>query len=112
MRFVFSYSVLDSYIKADDPSNFLEVIQVAKNTEKYDELIKFLQMARKTVRQPIVESELVYAFAKTSRLADLEEFISAPNIVEVREIKPVHNLFNITNFIDGLDSKCWRKMLY
>lgn len=77
---------VDSYIKADDPSNYMEVVQVAHTTDKYDDLVRFLQMARKTVRQPAVESELVYAFAKTNRLADLEEFISAPNIAEIANV--------------------------
>ncbi|KAI9336615.1 hypothetical protein DFJ73DRAFT_646661 [Zopfochytrium polystomum] len=77
---------VDSYLRADDPSNYVEVVQIAKTTEKYDDLVRFLQMARKTVRQPAVESELVYAFAKTNRLADLEEFISSPNIAEIANV--------------------------
>ncbi|KAJ3123689.1 hypothetical protein HK100_011525 [Physocladia obscura] len=77
---------VDSYIKANDPSNYLEVIQTANTTEKYDELIRFLQMAKKTVRQPVVESELLFAFAKTDRLSDLEEFISSPNIAEIANV--------------------------
>ncbi|KAJ3329008.1 hypothetical protein HDU76_008837 [Blyttiomyces sp. JEL0837] len=77
---------VDSYIKADDPSNWAEVIEVAKTTEKYDDLVRFLQMARKTIRQPAVESELIYAFAKTNRLADLEEFIALPNIAEIANV--------------------------
>ncbi len=40
-------------------------------------------MARKKAREPLIESELLYAFAMTDRLADLEEFISTPNIAQV-----------------------------
>ncbi|KAI8847627.1 armadillo-type protein [Chytridium lagenaria] len=54
---------IDSYIKAADPSNYKE-------------------MARKTVREPLLESELLFAFAKTGRLSDLEEFIMSPNIAQ------------------------------
>ncbi|KAJ3382198.1 hypothetical protein HDU84_004560 [Entophlyctis sp. JEL0112] len=74
---------VDSYLKANDPSNYVEVIEMANRTERFDELIRFLQMARRTVRQPIVETELVFAFAKMDKLADLEEFISSPNIAEI-----------------------------
>ena len=44
------------------------------------------QMARKKARDTYVESELIYAFAKTSRFADLEEFISSPNHADVSKI--------------------------
>ncbi|KAI9006215.1 clathrin D6 coat As full-length triskelion [Gaertneriomyces semiglobifer] len=77
---------IDSYIKADDASNAAEVIAVASRTNKYDEMVKFLQMARRKVREPLVESELVFAFAKTGRLADLEEFISSPNLAQIAQV--------------------------
>lgn len=77
---------IDSYIRASDPSNYIEVIKTATSADKFDDLVRFLQMARKKTREPMVESELVFAFAKTSRLADLEEFISAPNIAQVQII--------------------------
>ncbi|KAI8807650.1 hypothetical protein BJ742DRAFT_811431 [Cladochytrium replicatum] len=77
---------IDSYLKADDPTNHVEVIGVANQSGKYDELVRFLQMARKKIREPLVESELVYAFAKTNRLIELEEFISSPNIAQIQNI--------------------------
>jgi clathrin heavy chain len=43
-------------------------------------------MARKKARESYVESELVYAYAKTNRLADLEEFIAAPNHADIQKI--------------------------
>lgn len=45
----------------------------------WEDLVKFLQMARKKARETFIETELVYAYAKTNRLADLEEFINGPN---------------------------------
>ncbi|KAJ3191643.1 hypothetical protein HK101_007526, partial [Irineochytrium annulatum] len=77
---------IDSYIRAEDSTNFQEVIKVVEAGERYDDLVRFLQMARKSVREPIIESELVFAFAKTNRLADLEEFISGPNIAQIGNI--------------------------
>ena len=73
-------------MKADDPSNFAEVIQAAEKVTKYDDLVRYLQMARKKIREPMVESELLFAFAKTNRLADVEEFISTPNIAQIQAV--------------------------
>ncbi|KAJ3054850.1 hypothetical protein HK097_000656 [Rhizophlyctis rosea] len=74
---------IESYLRADDASDFAEVIAVAERANKFEDLVKYLQMARKKVREPSVESELIFAFAKTGRLADLEEFISSPNIAQI-----------------------------
>ncbi|KXS18347.1 clathrin heavy chain [Gonapodya prolifera JEL478] len=77
---------IDSYIKADDPTNFIEVISVAERENKFDDLVRFLLMARKKSREAVVESELLYAYAKVNRLAELEEFISAPNIAQIGNV--------------------------
>ena len=53
-------------------------------TEHWEDLVRYLVMARKKARESYVESELVYAFAKTNRLSDLEEFIAAPNHADIQ----------------------------
>merc|ERR1712241_1463698 len=77
---------IDSYIKADDPSDYMDVVDTATRTENWEDLVRYLQMARKKARDTYVESELIYAYAKTSRFADLEEFISSPNHADVSKI--------------------------
>lgn len=42
-------SAIDSYIKADDPTNYLEVIAAAERNNSYEDLVRFLQMARTKV---------------------------------------------------------------
>ncbi|KAI3653844.1 hypothetical protein MP228_001791 [Amoeboaphelidium protococcarum] len=74
---------INSYIHADDETNYAEVIAVANGEDKFEDLIPYLQMARKKSREPAVESELIFAFAKTKRLADLEEFINSPNVAQI-----------------------------
>lgn len=57
----------------------------------WEDLVKFLMMARKKARESYVETELIFALAKTNRLAELEEFINGPNnahIQQVRLLKP------------------------
>ncbi|KAJ3152832.1 hypothetical protein HDU89_001035 [Geranomyces variabilis] len=74
---------IDSYIKSDDASNSAEVIQIASRANKFEDLVRYLQMARKKVREPAVESELLFAFAKTGRLGELQDFIAQPNLAQI-----------------------------
>ena len=77
---------IDSYIKAEDPSNFREVIEIANRAGKHDDLVRYLQMARKTAREPEIDTELAYAFAKTDRLNDMEEFLSMTNVADILKV--------------------------
>ncbi|KAJ8712751.1 hypothetical protein PYW08_008055 [Mythimna loreyi] len=77
---------IDSYIKADDPSAYMDVVATATTRESWDDLVRYLQMARKKARESYIESELIYAYARTGRLADLEEFISGPNHADIQKI--------------------------
>jgi hypothetical protein len=36
----------ESYIKAQEPNNFLNVIEAAKKHNLYEDLVRYLQMAR------------------------------------------------------------------
>ena len=74
---------IDSYIKADDPSSYMEVVNVASANNNWEELVKYLVMARKKARETFIETELIFAYAKTNRLAELEEFISGPNHAQI-----------------------------
>eukprot|EP00941_MAST-03F_sp_MAST-3F-sp1_P002042 g2042.t1 len=79
---------MQSYGKADDPSNFVAVIEAAQQTEPpcFEDLIEYLQMARKRVKEPVIDSELIFAFAKCDRLGDLEEFIVSPNVAKIQSV--------------------------
>ena len=59
----------------------------------------FSQMARKKAREPYIETELIYAYAKTNRLADLEEFISGPNHAQIQQVRkdsgPIDRSFSL-----------------
>ena len=55
-------------------------------SDNWEDLVKYLQMARKKARETFIETELVYAYAKTNRLADLEEFISGPNHANITQV--------------------------
>jgi len=73
----------DSYIKAEDPSNFAEVIEISSHAGKHDDLVRFLRMARKSLWEPKIDTELVYAYAKTDRLHDMEDFLGMTNVADI-----------------------------
>ncbi|KAL4063210.1 armadillo-type protein [Scleroderma citrinum] len=77
---------IDSYIKADDPSNFAELIEISSHAGKHDDLVRFLQMARKHLREPKIDTELAYAYAKTDRLHDMEDFLGMTNVADILEV--------------------------
>ncbi|EMD90917.1 hypothetical protein COCC4DRAFT_194695 [Bipolaris maydis ATCC 48331] len=73
---------IESYIRAEDPSNFLEVIEIATHAGKDEDLIKFLRMARKTLREVPIDTALAFCFARTNQLAELEDFLRATNVAD------------------------------
>jgi len=75
-----------SYLKASDPSNYDMVITAAKRTGHFTEVIEFLKMARAKLKEPLLDNEMIYAYAKTNRLADLEEFIASPNVAKIEQV--------------------------
>mmetsp|Transcript_18521 Transcript_18521/g.52003 ORF Transcript_18521/g.52003 Transcript_18521/m.52003 type:complete len:1694 (+) Transcript_18521:108-5189(+) len=66
-----------SYLLAQDSSNYSEVVEKAKGQEVYGELVKYLLMVRKKHKDSKIDTELVYAYAKTNQIGALEDFISA-----------------------------------
>lgn len=74
---------IDSYIRANDPSNYNEVIETATHAGKDEELIKFLRMARKTVREPPVDTALAFSLARTNQLSELETFLRGTNVADI-----------------------------
>ncbi|KAJ1671727.1 Clathrin heavy chain, partial [Spiromyces aspiralis] len=77
---------IDSYIRAGDPDNYEDVINVASRAGKFDDLIRFLAMARQKVREPVIENELLYAYAETERLSDLDDMLRGPNIAQIQVV--------------------------
>uniref|UniRef100_A0A1I8FU58 Clathrin heavy chain n=1 Tax=Macrostomum lignano TaxID=282301 RepID=A0A1I8FU58_9PLAT len=82
----FVKEAIDSFIKANDPSCYVDVVRVASDSGHWEDLVKFLLMARKKAKESFIETELVFAYAKTGRLADMEEFINSPNHAKIAEV--------------------------
>lgn len=76
---------IDSYIKAGDPKNYEEVIEIAVRAGKNEELVKYLRMARKTLREPAIDTALAFCFARLDQLSELEDFLRATNVANIEE---------------------------
>lgn len=74
---------IESYIRAKDPSNYNEVIETATHAGKDEDLIKYLKMARKTLREPPIDTALAFCYARTNQLPELEDFLRATNVADV-----------------------------
>mmetsp|Transcript_25743 Transcript_25743/g.76674 ORF Transcript_25743/g.76674 Transcript_25743/m.76674 type:complete len:1721 (-) Transcript_25743:262-5424(-) len=77
---------IDSYLKAEDAADYSEVIQAAEREENYDELVPYLLMARNKAKDQVIDTELVYSYAKTERLGEMEEFVSGTNTANVQQV--------------------------
>jgi clathrin heavy chain len=75
-----------SFLKADDATHFLDVIKAARAGAVYDDLILYLKMARNKIKDVHIDNELLYCYAATNRLSDLEDFLSTSHIAKVQEV--------------------------
>ncbi|GAM29363.1 hypothetical protein SAMD00019534_125390 [Acytostelium subglobosum LB1] len=77
---------IESFIKANHVDNYHEVIQAAERANCYEELVKYLQMCRKKIKEPVIESELIFSFAKVDKLVEMEDFINSPNSAHIQVV--------------------------
>jgi clathrin heavy chain len=77
---------IESFIRADDATHFLDVIRAAEEADVYHDLVKYLLMVRQKAREPKVDGELIFAYAKIDRLSDIEEFILMPNVANLQNV--------------------------
>ncbi|KAF6147003.1 hypothetical protein GIB67_036722 [Kingdonia uniflora] len=77
---------IESFIRADDATQFLDVIRAAGDGNVYHDLVRYLLMVRQKSKEPKVDSELIYAYAKIDRLGDIEEFILTPNVANLQNV--------------------------
>jgi len=78
---------IDAFIKARDPSKYALVIGTSENQDCYEELVQYLLMARSLLKEQMIDSELVFAYAKCGQryLPELEQFISEPNQADIQK---------------------------
>lgn len=87
---------IDSYVKSKNPENFAQVIEISERAGKEEELIKFLDMARLTLREPLIDNALINCYASLDRLSDIEKFVAGPNTAVLEDIGD--KLFEAKNY--------------
>ncbi|EGW30423.1 uncharacterized protein SPAPADRAFT_143892 [Spathaspora passalidarum NRRL Y-27907] len=87
---------INSYVKSKNPENFAQVIEIAEHAGKEEELIQFLDMARETLREPLVDGAIINAYATLDRLGDMEKFVAGSNVADLESIGD--KLFEAKNY--------------
>jgi len=77
---------IESYLKAEDPADYVELISKAEMDDHYEELVRYLLMARNKVKDQLIDGELVYSYAKTGRLGEMEEFVTNTNTANTQSV--------------------------
>merc|ERR1740123_1202789 len=77
---------IDSYLKAENAADYAEVIQASESQGLFENLIEFLTMARKNAKDQIIDTELVYSYAKTDHLSEMEEFVGSTNTANIQSV--------------------------
>jgi len=78
---------IESFIKSNDPTeHYKDVIEAAVREDQWEDLVNFLEMARKKVKERTIDTELIFALAKIRKLAELEEFVASPNLADIQGI--------------------------
>jgi len=78
---------IDCFVKAKNTEYYPEVISQSTECQNFEDLITFLLMCREQeVKDSRVETELLFAYAKTNKLSELEEFITNPNSAQIQVV--------------------------
>ncbi|CEP62929.1 clathrin heavy chain LALA0_S06e07162g [Lachancea lanzarotensis] len=77
---------IESYIKANDPSNYESVIEVAEQAEKYQELIPYLLMARSSLKEAKIDNALIFAYAELNKLHEIENLLNTSTVADLESV--------------------------
>ncbi len=72
-----------AYIKAKNADDYHLVIAAADRADKHEDLVTYLKMCRKSIKETVLDTQLIYSLAKINLLSELEEVISVPNVAKI-----------------------------
>lgn len=73
-------------MKSKDVSQFSTIIGLAENEGKYEQLIKYLLMAREIVKDTNIDNALAFAYSKLARNTDLENLVNNANSIDCQRV--------------------------
>ncbi|KAF0989325.1 hypothetical protein HZS_4443 [Henneguya salminicola] len=76
---------IESFLKANDFSQYNEVIAASSLFPIHESMIKYLSLCRTTVRDSSVDSGYAYCLAFTGRYEHLQDFLNQPHNVNVND---------------------------
>lgn len=78
---------VDAFIKAQDACMYQRVILLAQAQSEYGDLINYLLMARKAIKDQLIDNELIFSYAKggEASLGELESFVNEPNQADIQK---------------------------
>lgn len=85
---------IDCYLRSKDSTQFLRVIHIVDNesedaegnSAKYENLLKYLNMAREATRDPAIDNAYTYALARLNKIPELEAFLSNTNSADCQKV--------------------------
>ncbi|KAH0480016.1 MAG: hypothetical protein KVP17_004537 [Porospora cf. gigantea B] len=77
---------ITAYVKANDAKSYRQVVEVALRHGLVDDVIQYLRMVRKTVKDAYVDSELAYCMAKSGPVETLEHFLKGGSLCSKEKI--------------------------
>ncbi|GEQ68527.1 hypothetical protein JCM33374_g2195 [Metschnikowia sp. JCM 33374] len=87
---------IESYVKSKNPQNYEQVIEISERAGKEEELIPFLDMARETLREPVIDNAVINCYASMDKLTEIEKFVAGPNVAVLEDIGD--KLFEAKNY--------------
>ena len=80
------HDAIISLLKAKDITNRMRVIDVAEQENAFEDLIDYLLMVKGETKDMMVETELIYCYAKLKRHDDIEEFLKSANCANLTSV--------------------------
>eukprot|EP00013_Stygamoeba_regulata_P001571 CAMPEP_0177634934 /NCGR_PEP_ID=MMETSP0447-20121125/3632_1 /TAXON_ID=0 /ORGANISM="Stygamoeba regulata, Strain BSH-02190019" /LENGTH=1733 /DNA_ID=CAMNT_0019136687 /DNA_START=44 /DNA_END=5243 /DNA_ORIENTATION=+ len=77
---------IESFVKANNSDYYSDVIRLASEAQSYEDLVTYLQMARKKTKNQTIDSELLFALARTNRTNEVEELLNSPNSAQIMQV--------------------------
>lgn len=88
---------LELYIKSGTPGDFENVIDIAERAGKFEELVPYLEMCRKTLREPKVDGEYILCLAELGKTLEILTFLKTDsNVADLNEVGD--KLFEMRNY--------------
>lgn len=77
---------IESFIKANDPQYYHEVISAANKKDLHENLVRYLLMSRSVISETKIDSELIYSYARINKLSDIEDFLQITHRANIQDV--------------------------